>query len=100
MDNSKLGSMGDPVEKVYGTRLVKFCCAGCIKKFEENPTAFIQRLDKAWKGSGHLPGVAGETHHDDHEDRDHDNDGHGYGDDNHDGGGDHGHGDDDDHGRN
>ncbi len=44
-----LDSMGEPVEKVYGNRLVRFCCEGCIKKFEENPTAYVAAIDKAWK---------------------------------------------------
>lgn len=88
MGDSKLGSMGDPVEKVYGTRLVKFCCSGCIKKFEENPTAFVQRLDKAWKEHGHMPGARNAHHDDDHDhdhkDRDHDHEGHGHDADDHD----------------
>ncbi|MGI9012852.1 MAG: hypothetical protein ACR2GY_01220 [Phycisphaerales bacterium] len=92
MENSKLGSMGEPIEKVYGTRLVKFCCASCIKKFEDNPTAFIARLDKAWKDSGHMPGVAAEWH-DGHEGDhgNHGNDAHGQGEQGH---GNHDHKDD------
>lgn len=47
VSGQKLGSMGDPVEKVYGNRLVKFCCAGCIGKFEQNPAKFFKKLDEA-----------------------------------------------------
>jgi hypothetical protein len=54
--------MGDPVEKVYGNRLVRFCCSGCVKPFEKTPTEHIQRLDKAWKESGATPGAGAATH--------------------------------------
>ena len=32
--DNKLGSMGDPVVKVYGNQEVKFCCRPCGKKWE------------------------------------------------------------------
>lgn len=78
ISGQELGSMGKPVEKVYGNRLVRFCCAGCVKPFEESPTDHFLRLDKAWKATGAMPGTdAG--HHDDagHGDRGahHDHDG-------------------------
>ena len=41
---AKLGSMGDPVELVAGTRLVRFCCAGCLPKFKANPAEFLVKL--------------------------------------------------------
>lgn len=50
-----LGSMGEPIDKVYGNRLVRFCCKGCISRFEKDPTAHIATLDKAWgevRGTG------------------------------------------------
>jgi len=43
--DSKLGSMGDPVSKVYNGQEVKFCCAPCIKKFERNPEKFLAKLN-------------------------------------------------------
>jgi len=49
MKDSKLGGMGEPVEKIYGNRLVKFCCEGCIEPFEDSPAQYIARLDEAWK---------------------------------------------------
>jgi len=46
-----LGSeeMGDTIEKVYGNRLIKFCCKMCVRKFEKNPAPIVAKLDKAWK---------------------------------------------------
>lgn len=41
---AKLGSMGDPVELVAGTKLVRFCCAGCLPKFKANPAEFLVKL--------------------------------------------------------
>ena len=42
--DSKLGSMGDPVTKVYNGQEVKFCCAPCIKKFDKNPEKYLAKL--------------------------------------------------------
>jgi hypothetical protein len=44
--DSKLGSMGDPVVKVYDGREVKFCCAGCIGKFEGDKKKYFKKLDE------------------------------------------------------
>jgi hypothetical protein len=41
----KLGSMGDPVVKVYDNREVRFCCAGCIGEFEANKAKFWGEID-------------------------------------------------------
>jgi YHS domain-containing protein len=43
----KLGAMGDPVNTIYKNRLVRFCCAGCVAKFEKEPAKYIAALDKA-----------------------------------------------------
>ncbi|MAW60603.1 MAG: hypothetical protein CMJ94_07185 [Planctomycetes bacterium] len=45
-EKSKLGSMGDPVKRVVGMRLVQFCCDSCLPKFEKDPAAYLKRLDK------------------------------------------------------
>ncbi len=42
-----LGAMGDPVDRVYDNRVVRFCCAGCIKKFEEQPDEYMKIIAKA-----------------------------------------------------
>jgi hypothetical protein len=40
-----LGSMGDPVVKAYEGREVKFCCQGCIAKFEADQASFLSKID-------------------------------------------------------
>ncbi len=44
--DNKLGSMGDPVVKVYGNQEVKFCCRPCVKEFEEDKERFLAKLRK------------------------------------------------------
>jgi hypothetical protein len=44
----KLGSMGEPVDYVHEGRLVRFCCAGCIGSFQEDPTAAMALLEAAY----------------------------------------------------
>lgn len=44
--DNKLGSMGDPVVKVYGNQEVKFCCRPCVKEFEEDKKRFLAKLRK------------------------------------------------------
>ena len=41
----KLGSMGDPVVKLYGGREVRYCCGGCTKKFEKDLVTSFAKLD-------------------------------------------------------
>lgn len=45
---AELGSMGDPIDYVFGNRLVRFCCASCIKKFEAEPGKYMAKIDKAY----------------------------------------------------
>jgi hypothetical protein len=40
----KLGSMGEPVEVVAGTQLVRFCCKGCLPKFKADPQKYLAKL--------------------------------------------------------
>ena len=47
MDQVELGEMGDPVDYVYGNRLVRFCCGGCVSAFEDDPEQYIKKLDAA-----------------------------------------------------
>lgn len=42
---SKLGSMGDPIVKVYNGREVRFCCAGCIAQFEADQDGYFEKID-------------------------------------------------------
>jgi YHS domain-containing protein len=61
ISGEKLGGMGKPVDRVYGNRLVRFCCPMCIKSFEKNPTEHIAALDKAWHDS-HALGMGHDEH--------------------------------------
>jgi hypothetical protein len=40
-----LDAQGEPVSVVSGTRLVRFCCNGCAKKFRKNPSEHLASLD-------------------------------------------------------
>ena len=46
-----LGGMGDPVNALYGDRLIRFCCKGCIKSFNKNPGQYLPKLESAPKPS-------------------------------------------------
>jgi len=37
----------EPVDYVNGTRLVRFCCKGCVKSFEKNPAKYMATIDTA-----------------------------------------------------
>jgi len=41
------GSMGEPVDFVYGTRLVRMCCKSCIKGFQKEPAKYMATIDAA-----------------------------------------------------
>ncbi|MAB81542.1 MAG: hypothetical protein CMJ89_19550 [Planctomycetes bacterium] len=34
-----------PLDYVYGTRLVRLCCKGCVKGFKKDPNKFMDKLD-------------------------------------------------------
>ena len=46
VSDNKLGSMGDPVVRVYDGKEVKFCCAPCVKEFEAEQASFMAKLEK------------------------------------------------------
>ena len=48
----QLGAMGDPFNYVFAGRLVRFCCAGCIDAFNDNPTAAITSIYGAMPQTG------------------------------------------------
>jgi len=48
VSGEQLGSMGDPVEVVHGTKLVRLCCSSCKKGLEKDPSAALAKVDKAW----------------------------------------------------
>ena len=45
------GEMGPAIDYVYKGRLIRFCCKGCIKKFEKDPEPYLKKLDEAAKAS-------------------------------------------------
>jgi YHS domain-containing protein len=45
----KLGSMGEPINVVHSNRLVRFCCSGCLPKFNADPAKYVGKLDEAVK---------------------------------------------------
>lgn len=47
VSGQKLGAMGEPVDKVIGNRLVRFCCDGCPAKYEADPAKYGTKLDEA-----------------------------------------------------
>jgi YHS domain-containing protein len=47
VSGEKLGGMGDPIDYVYGTRLVRFCCKGCVKSFQKDPATTMAKIDAA-----------------------------------------------------
>lgn len=40
-----LGSMGNPITKVYGNQEVKFCCRPCVAEFENNMDTYLAVLE-------------------------------------------------------
>jgi hypothetical protein len=42
-----LGSMGEPVDMVVGTRLVRLCCKGCKKGVLKDPAKPLAKIDAA-----------------------------------------------------
>ena len=42
----KLGSMGEPIVKLYDGREVRFCCKSCPPKFEKDLAASFAKLDE------------------------------------------------------
>jgi YHS domain-containing protein len=46
VSGENLGSMGDPVVKVYEGREVRFCCASCVGAFEKDPAKYLANIDE------------------------------------------------------
>ena len=42
VSGEELGSMGDPINRLYGTKLVRLCCKGCVKSYENAPAKFVE----------------------------------------------------------
>ncbi len=63
ISGGELGSMGEPISVVYAGRLVKFCCAMCVPKFEADPMPTIKKIDAAWMAM-HGNDHGNDAHHD------------------------------------
>lgn len=53
----KLGDMGEPVVKDYNGQQIKFCCKGCVKKFEKDVDQNLAKVLKqiAAQGAAAVP---------------------------------------------
>lgn len=49
VSGEKLGGMGEPVVRVYGVTMVKFCCLGCVSRFESDYATNMAKVVDAWK---------------------------------------------------
>lgn len=49
VSGEKLGSMGEPVERIVANRLIKLCCNGCMKAFDKEPAKYVAIVDAARK---------------------------------------------------
>jgi hypothetical protein len=47
VSGEELGSMGEPLDVVQGTRLVRLCCKGCLKGVQKDPGAALAKVDAA-----------------------------------------------------
>jgi YHS domain-containing protein len=45
VSGERLGEMGDPIVRVYDGREMKFCCGGCVGKFEANRAGYFAQID-------------------------------------------------------
>jgi hypothetical protein len=52
VSGEELGSMGEPIDMLYGVQLVRLCCKGCIKSFEKDPAAALAKVAAAKKTNG------------------------------------------------
>lgn len=43
--------LDDPVDALYGDRLLRFCCKGCLRSFNRNPSKFLPKFDALEKSA-------------------------------------------------
>ncbi|MCB1221390.1 MAG: hypothetical protein H7A35_00770 [Planctomycetales bacterium] len=43
----KLGAEGETVDIIFDNRLVRFCCADCVKDFKADPAKYLSKIDEA-----------------------------------------------------
>jgi len=51
ISGEKLGAMGDPVDYLYGTQLVRLCCKNCAKKMRTEGAAVVAKVNEASAGA-------------------------------------------------
>lgn len=62
VSGEELGSMGDPIVKVYEGTEVKFCCEDCVTEFESEKDKFLAKLTDLQKEmKGAMEAAAGEA---------------------------------------
>jgi len=44
ISGEKLGSMGAPIDMMYGHRLVRFCCKGCLSSYRKDPAGTVAKI--------------------------------------------------------
>lgn len=54
VSGEELGGMGEPYDHTHREagkpdRLVRMCCEGCVKRFNQNPGRYLARIDAAAK---------------------------------------------------
>jgi hypothetical protein len=49
VSDEKLGSMGAPVDVLYGTTLIRLCCKSCKKAVEKDGPALVAKIEAARK---------------------------------------------------
>lgn len=47
VSGEKLGEMGEPIIKLHEGREFRFCCKGCVGKFEKDPAKYVAMADTA-----------------------------------------------------
>ena len=47
VSNEELGSMGEPIDRIVGNRLVRLCCKSCDDRLVKNQAAVVKALDAA-----------------------------------------------------
>jgi len=48
ISGEKLGSKGEPIDVVSGTKLVRLCCEACVPAYEKDVAGALAKVDKAW----------------------------------------------------
>lgn len=47
ISGEELGGMGEAIDLVHGTRLVRLCCKSCVKGFNKEPAKALAKVDAA-----------------------------------------------------